>query len=88
MTMNQITRFITAVGGRRYLLVLLCGAAATGLQYAGELTSLSSDVIFSWPLPAYGAGGRLNLAARLFIVDGSASVDIGVLAVSYSMGPP
>ena len=35
--MNHISDFITAIGGRRYLLVLLCGAAATVLQAFGKL---------------------------------------------------
>lgn len=40
--MNALSGLIAAVGGRRYLLVLLCGAATTLLQYMGKLDPAGS----------------------------------------------
>jgi hypothetical protein len=38
----RLQAVITAMGGRRYLLVLLCGGATTVLQYFGKLDPAGS----------------------------------------------
>lgn len=56
--MNALSSLISAVGGRRYLLVLLTGAAATALQYMGKLDPAGTAyaALISMTVGAYIAG--------------------------------
>ncbi len=56
--MERITRLIAAFGGRRYVLVLLTGAAATVLQYLGKMDPAGTTyaALISLTVGAYIAG--------------------------------